>query len=441
MRVGLIGSGGREHALARVLAHSPHPERLVVYSNTPNPGIRPLAGEWIKGSLNDAQAVARAMLAAHVDLVVVGPEAPLNAGAVDALRAAGIPSVGPTRSQARLEGDKFFMRDLLQRRVGWGAPQWCLARSRAEVLSFLEVVGEAAVKPLGLTGGKGVQVMGVHLHDAQEAAAYADTWIQKDGSVLLEERLVGEEFSRMAFATDSGVFPMPVAQDFKYAYDGDQGLMTGGMGAYTLADGGMPFLLPEELAEADRLMVETLAALAEETGQPYRGMLYGQFMVTARGVRLIEYNTRFGDPEAINLCALLESDGVELFSALAAGSLQVGQVRFAPQASLVKYLVPQAYPGPLPGDVYFDFDAARARKAGFEVIVSSAALEEGRWKALGSRALALVGLGEHPGALCEKMEALLSEMEPPELRHRRDIGAYATLETKAARMRALRPVP
>ncbi len=283
MIIGLVGSGGREHALARALTRRGKPHRLVVYASGPNPGIKAIAGnQYQMGDLADAGSIAKYFLGEKVELAVIGPEAPLMTGVVDLLRSEDILAVGPTQSQARLEGDKAFMRDLLRRRVGWGSPAWQVAEDIASAADFIRETGDVAVKPIGLTGGKGVQVMGVQLKDQAEALAEAARWIEHDGQVLLEERLVGEEFSRMVFASDGHIIPMPVAQDYKYAFDGDTGGMTGGMGAYTHASGGMTFLSHLDLAEADRLITEVLAALEIETGEPYRGFLYGQFMTTAQ---------------------------------------------------------------------------------------------------------------------------------------------------------------
>ncbi len=154
MRIGLIGSGGREYALAKKLVANRERDSLVVFANSENPGIQQLASRMVLGSLSDGKAMVEVLTAERAELVVVGPESPLMAGVVDELRERGIPTVGPTRSQARLESDKSFMRKLLKQRVGWGSPEWRLARSRVEARDFIRQMGEVAVKPLGLTGAK-----------------------------------------------------------------------------------------------------------------------------------------------------------------------------------------------------------------------------------------------------------------------------------------------
>ncbi|MCD4674150.1 MAG: phosphoribosylamine--glycine ligase [Anaerolineaceae bacterium] len=439
MRIGLIGSGGREHAMAKALRRQLERDTLFVYASHHNPGIDHLADETLVGSLADASAIVEFFSAHQVDFVAVGPEVPLMAGAVDALRAAGVPTVGANQAQAQIESDKHFMRRLLAKVVPWGSPDWQLVHSRKEAEEFIKKVGEVAVKPTGLTGGKGVQVMGTQLLTVGDALDYIDEWLAQDSAVLLEERLVGEEFSRMVFASDEVLAPVSVAQDFKYAYEEDRGLMTGGMGAYTMADGSMPFLTEENLEQADKLMAQVIHALGEESGAPYRGVLYGQFMVTARGIRVIEFNARLGDPEAINVMTLLEGDPAQVFFDIARGQLDTANVHFAKSASLTKYIVPAEYPEQSIKGRKFAFDTAKVEAAGFQVIFASVQAASGDlWETLGSRTLAVVGLGEHPGRLCESMEALLAELQPDTLRHRADIGSRELIEQKTARMAALR---
>lgn len=439
MNIGLVGSGGREHALAIQLAKKRPQDNLTIFASHFNPGMVPFSDNFIVGELGDIHSIKNTFQKFGVELAIVGPETPLMLGVVDILRENGILTFGPTRSQARLEGDKSFMRNLLEQRVGWGSPRWLLVTPSNfnSARSFIEEVGQVAVKPLGLTAGKGVRVMGVHLRDASDALADAQTWLQRDGSVLLEERLIGEEFSRMVMVSGDQIAPLPVAQDFKYALDGDRGGMTGGMGAYTMADGTLPFLLADDLASADRLIKDVVGALALETGQPYRGFLYGQFMATAKGVRLIEFNTRLGDPEGINIMSLLENDIPEILLQAASGDFQPGSVHSLHLASVVKYMVPMAYPESGPAHP-FHFDEKAVSQAGLSLICASVKKVDMQWVTLGSRTLALCGLGQTPGEVSQRIETLLQEMEPAGLRHRRDIGCGIILQEKISRMNRIR---
>ena len=438
MKIGLVGSGGREHALAIALTRNFSRDSLFVFAGSQNPGINQIAGDVKIGNMKDVSAMTEYFSSVGAELVVIGPEVPLTNGAVDALRAHGIPAIGPTQSQARLEGDKSFMRQLLKDRVGWGSPAWQVVTSADAARKFIQSVGQVAVKPLGLTGGKGVRVMGVHLHSIDEAVADAESLILKEGSVLLEERLIGEEFSRMAFVADGKLAPMPVAQDFKYAYDGNKGNMTGGMGAYTTANFSMPFISADDLSQADQLMVEVVAALEKETGQPYRGFLYGQFMVTAKGPRIIEFNVRLGDPEGINEMTLFNGDLPLFLAALAAGKIDSASLSFKPQASVVKYLVPSDYPDNKPDPINFNLKEHLIEQAGFSVVFASVQRAGEGYQTLGSRTLAIVGLGENPGVISDRIENLLSQCQPSVLRHRKDVGDGSILQGKVEVMKQIK---
>ena len=438
MKIGLIGSGGREHAIAKTLCKDPQRDSLFVFGNHLNPGIQKIAEDTFLGDVHDLQKIDDFFTAKGVELVVVGPEVPLISGISNQLRPKGFNVIGPTKAQARLEGDKVFMRDLLRRRVKKGSLIWREVKDVASARDFITEVGQVAVKPIGLTGGKGVWVMGVHFHTIEEALEKVEFALRQDGVVLLEERLIGEEFSRMAFVSDGKIAPMPVAQDFKYAFDGDQGGMTGGMGAYSMADGAMPFLNSKDLEQADSILQSTVDAIEAESGESYCGFLYGQFMATSDGVRVIEYNVRLGDPEAINMMALLETNAVDLFETIAEGTLNKSEVSFISKASVAKYLVPASYPESGNEHVEIDINEKEIEKAGFSVIFASIAQKGQIMETLGSRALAIVGLGENVYNISERMEALLEQIEPPTMRHRKDVGDEVVIRNKIQKMRSIR---
>lgn len=438
MRVGLIGNGGREHAIARGLCRNPE-THLFVAAQGQNSGIAQLAKGYRETGFKNPGSIVDYFAEQQVDFAVVGPEATLMLGVVDGLRAAHIPAVGPTRAQAQLEGDKAFMRHLLRDQIGWGSPAWSTVTSLADAKTFLSEVGQVVVKPLGLTGGKGVRVMGIQLEGHDEALDYVSELLQTDGEVLLEECVVGEEFSRMAFVSDGDLAPLPLMQDFKYAYDGDRGLMTGGMGAYSTADGGLPFVEPKDQHDADRLLREVVKALEILTGDAYRGFLYGQFMVTRSGIKLIEFNVRLGDPEALNLMAILGSDATRVFYQIATGQLEPAEIQFKPQASVSKYLVPQAYPDAVIEPIPFRLDEQVVAQAGLSLIHGSVERTgPAAWVALGSRTFGLVGVGDSPGAVSERIDACLTQLAIPELRYRKDVGQREVIARKVTRMKDLR---
>lgn len=438
MKVGLIGNGGREHALAKGLCLNPHIELFVTAKNQ-NDGIHQLAEDYIITGFNDPQKISNYFQSKKVDLVVVGPEATLMLGIVDLLRKENILVVGPTRAQALLEGDKSFMRELLRDKLGWGSPGWKTVGSVKEAKAFIEDVGDIVVKPIGLTGGRGVRVMGIQLVGIKEALSYVGELLENDDQVLLEERIVGEEFSRMAFVSDGVLGPMPLFQDFKYAYDGDQGLMTGGMGVYSFSDGRMPFITTQEIADADRLLSEVVSALEEKTAQPYRGFLYGQFMASAKGIRLIEFNVRLGDPEALNAMSLLKSDPTDLCAKVASGTLKNSDVIFDKKASCSKYLVPNEYPDPLRRILEFEFDENLVEDFGFSLVQASVERVDNQyWRALGSRTLGIVGLGDTPEDVSDRIEDFLASIHLPDLRHRKDVGNREIIRGKIEKMEQIR---
>jgi phosphoribosylamine--glycine ligase len=437
MRIGLIGSGGREHAIAEALTRGDSASTLCAYLHFPNPGIVARAEALKIGSLIDVQSITRFFQRVQPDLIFVGPEAPLAAGAVDALAARGLPAIGPTKAQARLESDKAYMRRLLRERVGYGYPDHLETSEISEVKAFIaNQKDHVVVKPVGLTGGKGVRLLGANLTSAEKAVAYASELIAGDGRVLMEERLLGEEFSLMAFSDGQHVVPMPLAQDFKYAYDGDQGGMTGGMGAYTCADGSLPFVTELEYRDAFGLVKEILAAVQDDTQQPYRGVLYGQFMLTARGPIVVECNVRLGDPEAINVLAASEDDLGDVLSRIAGGTLSV--VAFGPQATVSKYLVPDGYPGPAEGGSEFRLDLRWLERQGVGVRFASVTARDDGYEAGSSRAFALLALADTPAEASERIERVIAGMDLPGLRHRRDVGHSSVLEAKVQHMEQLR---
>jgi phosphoribosylamine--glycine ligase len=208
----------------------------------------------------------------------------------------------------------------------------------------MEELGDFVVKPDGLTAGKGVKVFGEHLHSIDQAFAYATEVLETHPRVQIEERLEGEEFSLQTITDGRSVIHCPLVQDHKRAFAGDQGPNTGGMGSYSCADFSLPFLSDADVLQAHIISEKVIEALNAETGRPYKGVLYGGFIATADGVRLIEYNARFGDPEAMNVLPILDADFADLCFSVAEGTLGDTSWSFQSRATVCKYVVPEAYP-------------------------------------------------------------------------------------------------
>src|SRR5215217_1291860 len=302
MRILLIGSGGREHALAWKLASSPLCERLFIAPG--NPGTAQ-CGTNLAVDVADHAAVAAAARAERIDLVVVGPETPLVAGLVDDLAAAGIQAFGPSRAAAQLEGSKAFTKELC---AEFGIPTAAFARFTDEAAARAYIRERGApivVKADGLAAGKGV-VVAMTVAEAEEAVAmmFGGSLGAAGTEVVIEEFLEGEEASFFALCDGTRAIPLGTAQDHKRAYDGDEGPNTGGMGAYSPA----PMLTRELQDRVMREIVEPTLATLRARGAPYVGVLYAGLMLTAEGPKLIEYNVRFGDPEAQVLLPRLRTD-------------------------------------------------------------------------------------------------------------------------------------
>lgn len=336
----LIGNGAREHAIAKQIVQSGG--TLYALMDKLNPGIARLSKEYYISSLTDLTIVTALK---KIDFAVVGPEKPLAEGLVDVLwEQHNIPSVGPTKKGAQLEGSKIYMRGVVQEAYPKANPQFFVCKNDTELAEGLEKLNnQVAVKPDSLTGGKGVKLSGTHLKTQEEVVSYAKEWIEKDGVVLLEELLVGMEFTLQAFVDGTHVQFMPLVKDYKRAYDGDKGPNTGSMGAVTCATHNLPFLNDVLLQEAKQVLQKTVSYLRDRLQIVFKGVLYGQFILTEDNeVKLIEYNVRFGDPEALNVLSLLETNFIEICQHIIDGTLTTA--KFSKEASVVVYVVPQGYP-------------------------------------------------------------------------------------------------
>jgi phosphoribosylamine---glycine ligase len=428
MKILVVGGGGREHAIATALARNPATKIVSVMAKR-NPGIDRIAEKVLLAKETDVPKILAFARESGADCAFIGPEAPLEAGIVDALEAAGIPCVGPVRSAARIETDKAFCRVMMEQHRIDGCPKYRVFHSEPEAVDFIKGHdGDVVVKPIGLTGGKGVRIMGEQV-DRDGAIAYVRSL---KGEAVLEERLLGEEFTLQAFVDGTRLVPMPLVQDHKRAFDGDVGPNTGGMGSYSMPDHSLPFVSASDYRKAIGIMKAAIAAM-ERTGQPYKGILYGQFMNTVQGPKVIEFNARFGDPEAMNVLSLLTSDLTEIVHHITEGTLLSSHVSFDAQATVCKYLVPEGYPAtPHAGDPL-------TVGAHNDALLYYANVEQadGKLVTQSSRTLAFVGIGgtlEEAEQAAERAASGVTGL----VRHRRDIGTQALLDRRIAHMKELR---
>jgi len=416
MNILLLGSGGREHALAWKVAASPLTDRL--FCAPGNAGIAREA-ECIPLDIADHAAVIAYCRASKIDFVVVGPETPLCAGIVDDLAAAGIKAFGPSRAAARLEGSKGFTKDLCRAN---GIPTAAYDRFQAADRAKAHVRTRGApivIKADGLAAGKGVVVA----ETVAEAEAAIDMMLggglgDAGAEVIIEEFLTGEEASFFALCDGDAAIPLASAQDHKRAFDGDKGPNTGGMGAYSPApiiDDAMSVRVMNEI------VLPTLRAM-KAMGSPYKGVLYAGLMITSAGPKLIEYNVRFGDPECQVLMLRLKSDLVPALLASCDGMLRSFDLRWHTQPALTVVMAAKGYPGAYSGGSVIEGLEEAAAVEGVEIFHAGTIARDGRVLANGGRVLNVSAIGNTVREAQARAYEAVARIRWPEGFCRRDIG-------------------
>lgn len=449
-RILLVTSSARGHAIADALSRSPQKPEIINLCPGRNPGIRKLAKEQHVMDIMDFAAVTEIAKKVKPDFSFIGPDDPIGNGLADELEKIGIPSVAPTKSLARVESSKGFARKLMEKYGIDASPKFrvftvhseshgALEKAKKEMNTFidLELGGNYVVKYDALKGGKGVKVSGEHLFSVEEGLQYAVECLEECGRVVIEEKLIGVEFSLHSFVSGDRVVDMPAIQDHKRAFEGDTGANTGGMGTYSDANHSLPFLSDADLQRASEINTQIAMALMQECGEPYRGILYGGFIVVKDGVRVIEYNARFGDPEALNILPLLESDFVSICEAIIDGTLDESMVKFSKHATVCKYIVPKSYPdrkdekGQL---VTFPPITAKNARLYFGDTTEDA---DGTLRLGGSRTAGIVGIGKTIVEAEKIAESLCEQVKGP-VRFRKDIGTDALIAKRSEMIKRMR---
>lgn len=415
----LLGSGGREHALAKKLAESPRCGTLYI---APGNGGTLQEGVNVALAEDDPEAVAAFAREECIGLVVIGPEAPLVAGVADAVRAAGIACFGPGAEGAQMEGSKRFSKELMERAGIPTAAYGSFTDEEAALAYVREQGAPLVVKADGLAAGKGV-VVATEQGQAEEAVreCFAGAFGDAGSTVVIEECLTGPECSLLAFTDGKTVRPMATAQDHKRALEGDRGPNTGGMGVYS----PVPIVTDEELAVMKQVMVDTVAELAAE-GIDYRGCLYGGFMLTPEGPKVLEFNARFGDPETQVILPRLKNDLVDVMLACAEQRLDEVELSWRDEWAVAVVLTSAGYPGSYEkGKVITGVEDADALDGVTVYHAGTAVTDTGELVTSGGRVLAVTALGDTfeeardlAYAACEKID-----FEGKTLRH--DIGLKA----------------
>lgn len=431
----LLGNGAREHVIAETFLRSAQSVEIFVVGKTKNPGLAKMATDYLLADVCDREAIRKFAHRTSPDFAFVGPEAPIAYGIVDMLLEMGIKSASPLATVGRLESSKSFTRNLLEKYAIPGNPKYKVFFDENGIMEFLQSLeGNYVVKADGLKGGKGVKVSGDHLQSLDEAFSYAKECILECGKVVIEEKFIGQEFSLMSFCDGDNTKEMPAVQDHKRAFDGDFGPNTGGMGTYSCADHSMPFLTESDLRQASDITRLVAKALKQETQSHFKGIMYGGFIAVKDGVRLIEYNARFGDPEAMNVLPLLKSDFVEICEAIIDGDLNNVKIEFENKATVCKYAVPNGYPdAPVKGEKI----EVGEMPEGVKVYYASVDEKEDGLYLAGSRAVAVVGIGDDVSAAEKLAEEGVGLIKGPVF-HRKDIGTKALVDSKVEMMREIR---
>ncbi len=431
MKVLLVGSGARENAISDALLSSK--AEVYAFMSGRNPGIYRFCRDFAVGSVTDVPSILKFAEKVKPELAVIGPEAPLEAGVVDALEGIGIGCFGPRKSLARLETSKSFTRELVERHKIPGSPNFRIFRkgsSLSDIRHFIDEVGEFVVKPDGLTGGKGVKVFGEHLLSPEDGVNYCDEILRKNNSVIIEEKLDGEEFSLMSITDGNTVADCPAVQDHKRAFEDDKGPNTGGMGSYSCSGHLLPFLKKEHVEEAHEITVRVARALKSDFWE-YKGVMYGGFMVTKSGVKLIEYNARFGDPEAMNVIPIIKNNFADICASVANGELHSCMPEFGRVSSVCKYVVPNGYPdSPVSSRISVP-PSAPALTFFSSVDERNDGLYCGK-----SRAVAFVGISESIEEAESIAEAAACRVKG-DVFHRKDIGTKALLQKRIDHMKRI----
>ncbi len=424
MQVLVIGSGGREHALAWKAAQSASVEK--VYCVPGNPGIAQIA-ECVPMDITDNDALVAFALENKIDLTIVGPEVPLANGVVDAFRAKGLAIFGPTQAAAQIEGSKSFAKDLMKK---YGIPTAAFevfTDAEAAKAYIVEQGAPIVIKADGLAAGKGV-VVAMTLDEALEAVdmMMCDQAFGSAGcQVVVEEFLTGEEASILTFCDGMTIVPMISSQDHKRAYDNDEGPNTGGMGTYAPA----PVVTADVLARVQKEILEPTVAAMKAEGMPYTGCLYAGLMITENGPKVIEFNARFGDPETQVVLPLLNSDMAEVMMACVNGNLADLDIQWKDGAAVCVVMAAGGYPqGYRKGDVISGLD--KAAELGATVFHAGTAAKDGNIVTNGGRVLGVTAIGTDIRKAVDNAYEAVKSIHFDDVHYRNDIAYRAIARLK-----------
>lgn len=432
----VVGSWAKEQITIKNIKQNSE-YKVYVYMDTKNPGILSIVDGYKIGDLNDLVGIVSYAKKKKVDLVLITTAAPLSLGIVDELEKENIFAFGPKKNAARLESDKAFSRELMKSYGIEAVPRFGVFDNIDEALIFTEELEwNVAVKPIGLTEGLGVQVFGDQLKNKNEVINYINDIFSKriggNSKVLIEEKIIGEEFTVQCFVSGNQIIPTPAVQDFKKLLPGDEGPNTASMGSYADKNYILPFMEQEDYVKALDIIMKTLIALHDETGEICCGFLYGQFMLTKKGIRLIEYNFRPGDPEWMNTLSVLEENIVDIITQLIDGRQM--PIHFEDQATVCKYIVPEGYPKKLNQVLNIRFKEDEIKEMGVDIYYSAGFDRRGRLRNGCERGIAFVAKADTIFEASEFIEHAITLIDG-EFHYRYDIGSLELLDAKIYNVR------
>jgi phosphoribosylamine--glycine ligase len=430
-RVLVVGSWAKEQITIENIRKNPDIE-VFAYMDTKNPAIMSIVKDYKIGTLDDKNKIVKFAKKNKIDLVLITTALPLSVGTVDALEKENILVFGPNKKAARLENDKAFARELMKKHKIKALPKFKVFKDRYKAINYAEKLGwKVAIKPIGLTEGLGVKIFGDQLKNKEDVVLYIheifDKKIGGGSKVLIEEKLDGYEFTIQCFVYGKNIVSTPAIQDFKRLLPGDKGPNTASMGSYSDKGFLLPFMQEKDYIKAVNIIMKTLNALYKETGEHTKGFLYGQFMKTKDGLKLVEYNFRPGDPEWMNTLYVIQDNLVDIIKYLMDDVEK--PVNFEDKATVCKYIVPEKYPMKKNQILDVKFDAEKINDLGVNIYYSSGLDKDGKLRVGGERGIAFVSKGDTILKANKLVEKAIS-MVKGDFHYREDIGTKNTTNSQ-----------
>ncbi len=432
-KVLLLGRWGKSHSFASAIVEkSPQEAELYCYMDKPNAGIVPLATDYRLGNMRDNDSILDYAMEKDIDFVIAVPHMSLSNSITDEMIDRGIRCVGPTRKCSKLETSKPFLRRILNETGQDVSPEYNVFTAKEDAIDHIRSIDhDFAVKPAGVTEGDGVKVIGIQLRDRDEAIDYVHEIFEKNiggiAEIIIEEKLAGREFTIQAFVDGKTVWGMPATRDYKLLREGEKGLNTPGMGSISFASHFLPFLSKDEYNESLRIMTGVVNHLADKYREIFVGFLSGQFIKTADGIKVIEFNVRPGDSEILNIIPILKTDFIQICEAMIDNQLDELNIQYEQKATVCKYVVGEGFPHPR-HDMEMEINEKGIREGGGELFYSCFAVDKNVYKP-SPRGVAVTAKGQdlkEAYNLCEKL--ITENIRGKKIWHRKDIGSEELLD-------------